>query len=269
LLRAPKQDEVHALTDLGLTLRQAKVYTALLDSGNSTIKTISQISRIARPDIYRTTRELQILGLIEKIIDKPVRFKATPINAGISILLNCKIQEINRARQEAKELLNKYMEQTKNVAIQDDTNQFVLIPEKKSLILRLKKAIIDAKSGIDVVCPKEAFPRGLLTLAESYEKAIRRGVKIRWIIEKPTGNISLEKTIPTYLKTPLFSYRTIEKSPQTRFGLFDRTEIFIATNPTQCALESSALWTNNPSILKIVNDYFEILWITGMENSTL
>ena len=264
---APKQDEVHVLTDLGLTLRQAKVYAALLNSGNSTVKMISQISRIARPDIYRTTSELQKLGLIEKIIDFPIRFKATPIKEGITILLNRKIQEINQIRQEAKIILKIYREKKENIEVQDDPNQFVLIPEKRSLILGLKKAIDNAQTRIDVVCPKQAFPRGLLTLAERYEKAMRRGVTIRWIIEKPSDKI-LSEIMPIYQKYPLFRYRIVEKSPQTRFGLFDKKEVFIATNPIKCALESSALWTNNPSILRIVCDYFEILWITAIEKSS-
>ena len=46
----------------------------------------------------------------------------------------------------------------------------------------------------------------------------------------------------------------------------DKKEVFVATHPAVGALESNVLWTNNPSILRIVHDYFEMLWITALEN---
>ena len=60
--------EINTLIRLGLTLRQAKTYLALLQTGISTTRTIALTSKIPRPDIYRIMSELEELGLREKII---------------------------------------------------------------------------------------------------------------------------------------------------------------------------------------------------------
>ena len=82
------QDEItQVLTDLGLTHSQARIYFALSRSGASTAKTISTISRVAREHVYEVLPQLQDLGLVEKIIDVPSKFRALPIEEGLYLSL--------------------------------------------------------------------------------------------------------------------------------------------------------------------------------------
>jgi len=258
--------EIRTLTRLGLTSCQAKVYLALVRSGISTAKTISMVSKVARPDIYRIMPMLQKLGLAEKIINVPTKFEATPIREGVTSLLDHKSKETYELQQEAKELLKKFKERQPKTPIQEGDKQLVLIPERERLILSLKKAAEDAQSSMDIICPQEAFPKGLLIMNEVYEKAMGRGVKIRWLLEKPKDINPWPEIVQTFMKNPFFKLRIVLKPPEARLGIFDKKEVFIATHPTTRAMESTALWTNNPSLLRIVHDYFERLWITALEN---
>jgi len=95
---------------------------------------------------------------------------------------------------------------------------------------------------------------------------MRRGVKIRWIVEKPKDIKSWPEIVQTLMKNPSFKLRIVVKPPEARLGIFDNKEVFIATHPTTMATESSALWTNNPTLLRLVNEYFEKMWITALEN---
>ena len=61
----PKED-FQILVDLGLTLLQAKVFLALLVRGTSKVTEISQVSKVSRPDVYRSLSKLQEFGLVEK-----------------------------------------------------------------------------------------------------------------------------------------------------------------------------------------------------------
>lgn len=78
--------ELSILTRLGLTINQAKVYLALVRSGVSNAKTISNVTKIARHDIYRVTRTLEELGFVERTITVPTKFTAIPIREGFSML---------------------------------------------------------------------------------------------------------------------------------------------------------------------------------------
>lgn len=261
--RVPKQHDLQTLIDLGLTLRQAKVYLALAQSGMSTVKMISKVSGVNRPDIYRIMDKLQKLGLAEEIVDTPLRFAASPIQNAVSSLVDHKIKEVYELRQEARELIKRFGEREAETAIREG-EKFVLVPGRERLSLWLKRAAENAQSSIDVVCSKEAFPKRLSVMAEVYEKAMDRGVKIRWILEKTEDRNSWTE-VQALTKNRFFKLRFLPKSPRERLALFDRKQVFVVTDAKKGALESSALWTNNPSILAIIKDYYELLWITAMK----
>ncbi|PVX24325.1 MAG: hypothetical protein CW691_07915 [Candidatus Bathyarchaeum sp.] len=78
-----EDNEVKTLIKLGLTRRQAMVYLCLIRSGTSTIKTISKGTNIARQHIYKVISTLNELGLVEKVLTSPTKFKAVPIQVGL------------------------------------------------------------------------------------------------------------------------------------------------------------------------------------------
>ena len=102
-IRLASEDEVtQVLTDLGLNLSQARVYFAISQSGVSTVKNVSNISQVAREHIYQVLPQLQDLGLVEKIIGAPSKFRAIPLEEGASILLQNranKTRELQKNKQ--------------------------------------------------------------------------------------------------------------------------------------------------------------------------
>ena len=88
--------DVEVLTDLGLTLSQAKVYLALCRFGILDAKTVSKNAGVPRPDVYRITSELTQLGLIEQVISRPTNFRAIPVDKVTSILLKRRKEETGR-----------------------------------------------------------------------------------------------------------------------------------------------------------------------------
>jgi hypothetical protein len=53
--------------------------------------------------------------------------------------------------------------------------------------------------------------------------------------------------------------------PKTVMVKYDNKETFIFTKPNAELKNSPALWSNDPSIISMAEDYFDILWITAME----
>ena len=63
------------LTKYGITKNQALVYVTLLSTGKASVKRISQVSGIRREEVYRLLPELEKIGLIERILGKPNKFR--------------------------------------------------------------------------------------------------------------------------------------------------------------------------------------------------
>ena len=254
------------MTHLGLTSVQARVYIALAQSGISTIKTISKVSGVARQDIYRIMSVLQKLGIVEKIIAAPTMFRAIPIKDALSILLERRTKETSELQAKTKELLKKFKKiNAITIAPQEET-QFILVPEKEALILRLKQAMMTAQRSIDVTITWKRFPQVLLLLVKELRKALKRGVKIRFIAEKTEYENSWPEIVQAFTRNPSFKIRFVPNPPNTVFGIYDEKEVFITTSTAGYAAEYPALWSNNPSLISAMHDLFEIMWSTSLED---
>jgi hypothetical protein len=59
--------------------------------------------------------------------------------------------------------------------------------------------------------------------------------------------------------------RFIPYFPKAIFGIYDEKEIFIVLKSKTGLPGSPALWSNNPPLIDLAEDYFEMLWLTAMK----
>jgi sugar-specific transcriptional regulator TrmB len=67
-------DNINALKKLGLTEKQAQVYMAILELGESTMTKIAKKANLKRPTVYLIIDELNILGLSSEIVKGKKKF---------------------------------------------------------------------------------------------------------------------------------------------------------------------------------------------------
>jgi sugar-specific transcriptional regulator TrmB len=260
-----QNEDIEALTSVGLTVLQAKVYLALATLGQETVRTISKNAGVARQDIYRISSELQKLGLVEKVIAAPNEFKAIPLTEGISILL----QRVHEERVESHKKIVKLMRRYKdsNVKANFKESQFILVPEKE-LRLRMRKIIENTQTSIDTITTLNNFRYDMPDFDRIFKKALKRGVKFRFIIDIPENANSLPEISMALTKNPLLKIRYITTSSLCALSICDKKESIIAISET-CGIginKTPALWSNNPCFLRIAQNYFEMTWTTAMES---
>jgi sugar-specific transcriptional regulator TrmB len=254
------------LIDLGLTQVQARVYLALVESGPSRIMAISKISKVARPEVYANLSKLQELGLIEKIIKMPLTYRAIPMNKGLTFLLKTKTEQYKKVRAQTRILLDTAKMEKPKKKIGEP--QFVLIPRGRTVIERIKTAIEKAQLSMDFVLSWKMFSRGITsTFAESMEVAWAKNVKIRIIVQNPLESKTVKQLIEFCRKKPFCQIRFIRHHPRTIFKIHDKKEVFIITNSKTDLAGSPTLWSNNPSLIALADDHFEILWHTAIEST--
>lgn len=267
-MNAIQNEDIEALTSLGLTVLQAKVYLALVESKSATIKDISKNAGVARQDLYRITSELKEYGLVEKIITKPITYKAIPLKNGVDVLLD----EIRRKRSESHNKVAKLIQRYKNKEAsgkqQREKNHFVYVPEKNALILKEKKMLSAAQKNVVFITSKKRFSQKLYAFSEEFKKAIENGVKIRIVTEKNEKHWTLSnKTAKNNKKNPSFEVRYLLNLPPVVMAVFDKKEAIIIASADAGLTESPALWSTNPSLVELAKNYFEIMWITAIESN--
>ena len=253
--------EEQVLVNLGLTLKQARVYLALAESASSRIMEISKKSKVARPDVYLALKKLQQLGLSEKIIKNPPDYRAVPLKEGLSLLLETKTNQYEKLRADTETLRNIIETKKPKDTIQTGSSQFVLIPEGKSVIDRIAKAIEKTQLTMDLALSWKRFSRGISdTFAEEIENAWARNVKTRFIIERPLRSATSEQLIQYCLEKPPCQLRFMQGHVKAIFGVYDKKEVFIITVPETDLQNSPALWSNNDAMIGLASDHFEKLW---------
>jgi sugar-specific transcriptional regulator TrmB len=253
------------LVDLGLTHSQAKVYSALSQYGTSTAKNISKISQVAREHVYEVLPQLQHLGLVEKIIGAPSMFCAIPIQEGLSILFQSRTLKTNEL-QKKLDIIKRCNNNSIEMLAWEEGNQFILIPPKKAALNRRKREIEAAKTSIDILVSIMRLGPTANTYHEAVKDALDRGMKIRVITEKPEDIKEVPKIIQDLIKNPSFQLRYILNPPSAIVTIFDRKKILATTSANAGLGESPAFWSNNPCLLAMINDFYEIMWITAIEN---
>ena len=260
-------ERIETLMQLGLTLNQARAYFALVRFGVATAKQLSQKSKITRPDIYRVIPQLQEKGVIEKTVSIPTIYKALPIEQVTTMLLQCKDSEQKELQRKAKKLMQDSKNNHAEKEPQQEEYQFVIIPKKEAVMQKMKEGTQKAQTSIDVVTSRTRFSSAILELAQIHKKALERGVKIRIATEKHAAQDIALKIVQTHQKNPNFKIKYFPNSPEAIVVTIDKKEAYVTMTATANLNEANALWSNNPSFVALVQNYFENKWNNTQEES--
>ena len=260
----PLEDDIATLKDLGLTTVQAKTYIALIKLDLPTISAIASLSHVPRTDLYRSIQELEKKGLVERIISNPYRFRAIPVDKCIDILYH-RILEKNLEMQRNIVKLRKSLNQKTRELPETRPSSYVLVPKKRA-IEKIGNDIAGTQASLEVVASWQRFSTAMFSFTEKVEKASSRGVKCRFITEKPKEVETELERLKSYQEKTNCKIKFIANSPQTVVSIYDRKEVIIIENPRAPLGESPVLWSNIRSLISMAKDFFEKLWRTAKEN---
>jgi sugar-specific transcriptional regulator TrmB len=254
-----QSEAVQALVELGLTILQAKVYFAVSVSGTLTARTAAKTAKVASQDVYRVLGELQEKGLVEKVIAKPNRYQPVPLEDGISMLLQRRKEQTEELKKTAFEIFRE-LESMTNPSDSSE-GDFVLIPKKGPLLARIRKTFESAQTSIDLM---NNFMEGITGHEVNFElemKAVHRNVKIRDLLCKSPEDFHVPESFLTLLKkAPTFQARFASSDSSVKLLMKDGKEMLISTIPETTTIAQPYLWSNNPILLDIVQQWYDMKW---------
>ncbi len=260
-----KEKNVKTLADLGLSRTQAKIYLALIEKGTSTIRAAADYSEVGRPDTYRAMLELKRTGLVETILGSPARYKPRPLSEAVSILIGLKQKEMFDLKEKTGELLQEYEKKIVCSENAGDNNEFILIPKGLASAKKGKAAITDAQNNVDIITSFKRFNQTLSDASEIITQAANRGVKFRFIIDSINMNKPLSKIFSNLSKDASCQIKYIPQLPQHFIALYDKSEVQMATSTDADFSQAPMLWSNNPVLVGIIQEYFDTIWFGQLQ----
>ena len=256
------EEDVQTLVELGLNRSQAKTYLTLVSLGVAEAKKIAQIASIDRGEAYRQLDILQEKSLVEKVLGVPIAYKPIALNEALDILLQRKSRETCEIQQKAEALSEKGRF---GEALSEKGFRISVVPKSEYLVHYVTGFIDLAEKEIIWYTQVERIPLTLTHYSEAHKKAMVKGIRYRIIAElsKPTDQIL--KFIGEYTKrNPNFAIRFAKTELLVTFAIRDGIEMDFFTEPAGGLANSPALCTNNPQLIKVLTDYFELRWAAAM-----
>jgi len=251
-----KIDDLSIFTQLGMTARQAEVYIAINDLEQAKVVTIAKTVETDRAEIYRVIPKLRKIGLIKKILTNPVSYRAVPLSEGLSILLQRNAEKHQEIQAKAKQFLE-------NCNNKEKTNreefQYTLTSGLKGVDREFLRHLGGAKTSRDGVIEWNGVLYMVNTYFKEHKKALERGVKIRYITHIPKS-AKLPQVIQTLKKIGNFEIRNTDTKLQAGITIHDKKSFAIITSSNSDPQEIEALWSNNPAVAKLAQDYFDLKW---------
>jgi sugar-specific transcriptional regulator TrmB len=258
--------EVQTLIEFGLTRCQAKVYLALVKLGeDSKALTVFKVSNVARQDVYRILNELEQLGLVERVIAQPTRFRAISLGEAASIMLERKRKICSELSTKVKELEKRIVAENEKMTIGQDSDRFALITDLGAIKLRTKEAVNNSLQVMNYITPNRELSQWLVGLYEPYVQAMGRGVRLKWITDAPSGCHGWPSIVRAFVENPQFELRVVRSLPKAKFGIYDGKEVIMALFVDYEIGEAPALRSINGSFVSLAEEYFESTWERGID----
>ena len=261
-------DSAKILSEFGLTPYESKVYLAVLQQGLATAGDIAKVAGIRREEVYRTLPKLEKNGLIERVLGRPARVRALPIDDALSILISRKKEEASRIirnlLEKKSELLEKFQEFKPDKMDEEEKAHFTLVSDKDAIEKRVSLLISQATNTISFVDTFENAFRFVLTFADELISANERNVDVRIITEYPDNTKLIPEALDKHVPTSSFNIRYCEVLPGN-YIIFDNFQALITTSIGRTISTSGTLWTDDPGLVRIVQTDFNQLLQTSID----
>jgi len=269
---ALEEIENKTLRHLGLSPLQIRIYLILIKYGRLNSKAISKISNISRPDVYRIMASLQKMGLVQRIINTPAMFEVSPTEQAIPALLECKTNEIINLGEETNNLIEtlNIIINSKNFKKYEVDSEMTLIPATKVILGKRIKLIQNTKKNIDLIYTWKRYTYFFPFIVEPIIKALKRGVKLRLIIENTTNITPTceDKKFFRTINSKGSSIKFIYYHPPAIMSIYDKKHLLMPMSSIAAPCEAPVLISNNNGLVAMATAYFENIWrITECSNT--
>ncbi len=250
-----------ALTQFGLTPNQVKVYVAIRKLGTTAVGPISKYSTVRREDVYRILPKLCDIGLVERILENPAKFKAVPLPTVIPALLKEKREESEKELSILEGIANSLLKEAEPAKIRKEEEHEAVLSfvterlraEKAiEMLTRTERELIACSDGKEYVQFFQSRPD---YLEYSTPKSIHCNIILRSITEEtfPAVNLFWEKIVAAGNSVDIIT--SAEDHNSCHYLISDRKEALfdISDNGNQKKL----LWTDNRKIIDLLITHFE------------
>lgn len=258
------------LRDVGLSEYEARVYRALLTTGPTTAKELSQRSDVPKGRIYDVLDALESSEMVRsQESTRPKRYAAVEPEAALSRLLEERRREVSEELQRYEEAIDDVVGRLEAREPPDGEFYTVAIGPEESVEL-LSERLSAATERIDYVVADVSgqFDIGELgaRIADEIEAALDRGVTVSALASPDIVELApdaLNKRVAALLDHPEYRARLVDGLSGS-FYIVDKTEVCMSIpNPLHPREPMALIALRSPPLVRSLREEFEPRWEQG------
>lgn len=252
-------DYVPALKRLGLTEYEAKVYVNLARGDPKTAGELSFISGVPRTKLYGSLRGLERKGLVKILHDKPERFGASSPSEFLFPLAENSVKDAQDSLEKVQSLVLAYESSKlilgKGISVKTELS---VLQGRSAINEGIKRLLLGSSESAAIVASGNGMIRLYRSQAESIERLVSKGVRVRLITHVTPQNLSVAKEMANILQ--------FRSSPKLNFQAFvaDSSDImFVEAVPDDLDDEVGSdvgVISQNPQIISGFSHLYDLIW---------
>jgi len=246
----------------GLNLYEAKVWTALISRGVSTAGELSNIGNVPRSRTYDILESLEKKGFVVMKLGKPIKFIALKPE---EVVERVKRNTVVEAQERSKRLDNiKNDDVLQELGTLYTTGVKYIEPHELSGAVRgrnniynhLDMIVRNSTKKFTLVTSEDGLNRKFEALKTAFEKARKKGVKIRVAAPITKNNIKVAKELSKFAEI-----RSAD-AVSSRFAISDAKEVlFMILNDEEVHHSYDVgIWINTPFFANTLEQLFDLAW---------
>jgi sugar-specific transcriptional regulator TrmB len=261
------------LLGFGLSNNEIRVYIHLARSGVRKAREISDALSLHRTETYRILRDLERRGIVSSILEKPLKFMATPFEETIDILIKAKKQTIKLLERQKKNLVNIWFSIPQQKIEPQSKEVFQILEGEEQINLKADELLENSKKEIYLLAPDLDLLRLYHSgFTDKLEKFSGKRFQVRLLTNySPKSRFIVDKMKLTDVK---YLSSNVEELPS--FIISDQGQILFSIKNDNDVQDVgvrrkkgriSSLWTNYEAFVKALKMLFFELWTTETSSS--
>ena len=255
----------NALAKLGLSKNEIRVYTYLARTGMLKASEISEVISLHRTETYRILRDLEKIGLVSSVFEKPLKFVATPFEKTLDILIDSKRLRLQLLERKKRDLVSLWISLPKAEVELSKKEVFQILEGEEQINRKAEEILEKSKSEVCVFASDSDiahfYHAGLLDKLERIEK---KDFSVRLLAnDSPKSKFFIKE-----LKLNGVRSSAACPSDLSSFIIVDQEQLLFLINKNGQPREDiekkreklGALWTNYEAFIKALSALFSELW---------
>ncbi|MDH5701542.1 MAG: hypothetical protein OEZ12_02050 [Candidatus Bathyarchaeota archaeon] len=256
-----------ALVKFELSKNEIKVYIYLARSGMRKAREISDALSLHRTETYRILRDLGKRGLISSVLEKPLKFMATPFEETLGILIKAKKLKIEFLERKKKNLIEIWYSIPHPKVEPENKEVFQILEGEEQIIIKANEILEKTREVIYVLAPDLELLRLYHSgFTDSLERFSKKNGKVRLLTNcSPKSRFIGEKMKLTDVR---YLFSDVENLPS--FIISDHEQLLFSIKNGNDVNDPgrkrkgkvSSLWTNYEAFIRALKTLFLVLWDT-------